>query len=83
MIVKVKEPMPEEYSKMRENQLIYTYFRFASSEELTRACMKRKIIALAYETVKEGASLPLLKPMSEVAGRMQRQLCPQSGTEHV
>jgi len=70
MIVKVKEPMPEEYSKMRESQLIYTYFHFASSEELTRACMKRKIIALAYETVKEGVSLPLLKPMSEVAGRM-------------
>ncbi|MDL2317121.1 alanine dehydrogenase [Desulfovibrio sp. OttesenSCG-928-A18] len=70
MIVKVKEPMPEEYGKMRENQLIYTYFHFAADENLTRACLERKIIALAYETVEEGRSLPLLKPMSEVAGRM-------------
>lgn len=70
MIVKVKEPMPEEYSRMRENQLVYTYFHFAADEKLTEACMKRKIIALAYETVEEGGGLPLLKPMSEVAGRM-------------
>jgi alanine dehydrogenase len=70
MIVKVKEPMPEEYDKMRENQLVYTYFHFAANERLTRACLKKKIIALAYETVEEGRTLPLLKPMSEVAGRM-------------
>jgi alanine dehydrogenase len=70
MIVKVKEPMPEEYGRMRENQLLYTYFHFAADEELTKACLERKIIALAYETVAEGKSLPLLKPMSEVAGRM-------------
>lgn len=70
MIVKVKEPMPSEYAKMRENQLVYTYFHFAADEELTKACMERKIIALAYETVEEGHALPLLKPMSEVAGRM-------------
>ncbi len=70
MIVKVKEPMPEEYDKMKENQLIYTYFHFAADEELTHACMKRKIVALAYETVEDGRALPLLKPMSEVAGRM-------------
>lgn len=70
MIVKVKEPMPVEYPRMRENQLIYTYFHFAADEELTKVCMERKIIALAYETVEEGGSLPLLKPMSEVAGRM-------------
>jgi alanine dehydrogenase len=70
MIVKVKEPMPEEYGRMRENQLVYTYFHFAANEGLTKACMERKIIALAYETVEEGRNLPLLKPMSEVAGRM-------------
>ncbi|MDR2637417.1 MAG: alanine dehydrogenase, partial [Zoogloeaceae bacterium] len=70
MIVKVKEPMPEEYGRMRENQLVYTYFHFAADRPLTDACMQRKIIALAYETVTEGRSLPLLKPMSEVAGRM-------------
>ncbi len=70
MIVKVKEPMPEEYGRMRENQLIYTYFHFAADEPLTRACMRQKVIALAYETVEENKRLPLLKPMSEVAGRM-------------
>ncbi len=70
MIVKVKEPLPAEYALMRENQIVYTYFHFAASEELTDACLKQKIISLAYETVQEGKSLPLLKPMSEVAGRM-------------
>ena len=71
MITKVKEPMPEEYDKMREGQLIYTYFHFAADETLTRACLDRKIVALAYETVEEdNGTLPLLKPMSEVAGRM-------------
>ena len=70
MIVKVKEPLKEEYPNMREDQIIYTYFHFAADEELTKACMRQKIIALAYETVEEGRTLPLLKPMSEVAGRM-------------
>ena len=71
MVVKVKEPMPEEYARMREKQLVYTYFHFAADENLTRACMEKKIIALAYETVEEEkGALPLLKPMSEVAGRM-------------
>ncbi|MDR0338737.1 MAG: alanine dehydrogenase, partial [Desulfovibrio sp.] len=70
MIVKVKEPLAGEYPRMRENQLVYTYFHFAADEQLTRACLERKIIALAYETVAEGRALPLLKPMSEVAGRM-------------
>jgi alanine dehydrogenase len=55
---------------MRAGQLLYTYFHFAANEPLTKACLERKIIALAYETVEEGNSLPLLKPMSEVAGRM-------------
>lgn len=70
MIVKVKEPMPEEYERMREGQILYTYFHFAADKGLTDACLKKNIIALAYETVEEGRSLPLLKPMSEVAGRM-------------
>ncbi|MDR1044909.1 MAG: alanine dehydrogenase [Candidatus Adiutrix sp.] len=70
MIIKVKEPLEPEYKLMRENQLIYTYFHFAADETLTRACLENKIISLAYETVQEGRTLPLLKPMSEVAGRM-------------
>ncbi|MDR1776741.1 MAG: alanine dehydrogenase [Desulfovibrio sp.] len=70
MIVKVKEPIEEEYGRMRENQLLYTYFHFAANRTLTKACLDRKITALAYETVEEDHSLPLLKPMSEVAGRM-------------
>jgi alanine dehydrogenase len=71
MIVKVKEPLPAEYPLMRPEQLIYTYFHFAASEKLTRACMDSRITALAYETVQEDSGLlPLLKPMSEVAGRM-------------
>lgn len=70
MIIKVKEPLPSEYPFMREGQIVYTYFHFAADEALTKACLDRKISALAYETVQEGRSLPLLKPMSEVAGRM-------------
>ncbi|MFZ2445393.1 MAG: alanine dehydrogenase [Syntrophobacteraceae bacterium] len=71
MIVKVKEPLPSEYDFMQPGQLIYTYFHFAADEKLTRACLDKKIVALAYETVqKPDGSLPLLKPMSEVAGRM-------------
>lgn len=70
MIIKVKEPLPREYPFMRENQLVYTYFHFAADEALTRACIAGKIVAVAYETVREGRTLPLLRPMSEVAGRM-------------
>jgi alanine dehydrogenase len=70
MLVKVKEPLETEFSFMRENQLVYTYFHFAADRELLDACLAKKIIALAYETVQEGRLLPLLKPMSEVAGRM-------------
>ena len=56
---------------MRPGQIIYTFFHFAANEKLTRACLEKKIVALAYETVqKPDGSLPLLKPMSEVAGRM-------------
>ncbi|WP_025761297.1 alanine dehydrogenase [Dyadobacter tibetensis] len=74
MIIKVKEPIEEEYDLIREGQLLFTYFHFASSEKLTHAMIERKAICLAYETVeKTDRSLPLLVPMSEVAGRMAVQ----------
>lgn len=74
MIIKVKEPIASEYPLIRENQLLFTYFHFASSEELTHAMIERKAICLAYETVENAdRSLPLLVPMSEVAGRMAIQ----------
>ena len=73
-IVKVKEPIAEEYGLIRENQLLFTYFHFASSRPLTEAMVKSKCICLAYETVTgPNNSLPLLIPMSEVAGRMSVQ----------
>ncbi|MDR3569751.1 MAG: alanine dehydrogenase [Syntrophobacteraceae bacterium] len=71
MIVKVKEPLASEHDLMQPGQLVYTYFHFAANEKLTLACLEKKISAIAYETVQEeDGSLPLLKPMSEVAGRM-------------
>lgn len=74
MIIKVKEPIEVEHSLMRENQLVFTYFHFASSETLTRAMIASKAVCLAYETVElPDRSLPLLIPMSEVAGRMAVQ----------
>lgn len=74
MIMKVKEPIESEYNLIRENQLVFTYFHFASSEPLTKAMIKAKAICLAYETVEQSdRSLPLLVPMSEVAGRMSVQ----------
>ncbi|MEX2511891.1 MAG: alanine dehydrogenase [Cyclobacteriaceae bacterium] len=74
MIIKVKEPIASEYPLVQENQLLFTYFHFASNEPLTRAMIKSKAICLAYETVeKPDKSLPLLIPMSEVAGRMAVQ----------
>lgn len=74
MIVKVKEPIEQEYSLIKEGQLLFTYFHFASYEPLTHAMIERKATCLAYETVeKKDRSLPLLVPMSEVAGRMSIQ----------
>jgi len=71
MIMKVKEPIESEYNLISEGQLVYTYFHFASGETLTNAMIRRKAVCLAYETVElEDRSLPLLIPMSEVAGRM-------------
>lgn len=74
MIVKVKEPIEQEYSLVKKDQLLFTYFHFASSEPLTKAMIKAKSVCLAYETVElSDGSLPLLIPMSEVAGRMAIQ----------
>lgn len=75
MIVKVKEPLKPEYSYFREGLIIFTFFHLASNKELTQALIKSKVIAIAYETVElENKNLPLLTPMSEVAGRMSVQI---------
>jgi alanine dehydrogenase len=74
MIIKVKEPIESEYSLIKKDQLLFTYFHFASYEPLTHAMIERGAVCLAYETVeKADRSLPLLIPMSEVAGRMSIQ----------
>lgn len=74
LIVKVKEPIAPEWPHMRAGQVVFTYYHFAASEELTRAVMDSGIVALAYETVQlDSGELPLLTPMSEVAGRMAVQ----------
>ena len=71
MIIKVKEPIEPEYALIRKDQLVYTYFHFASDRPLTEAMIKSGAVCLAYETVEEADhSLPLRRPMSEVAGRM-------------
>ena len=68
MIMKVKEPLPSEYSLVREGQIVFTYFHFAASRELTQAMIDSKSICFAYETVEtDDRALPLLAPMSEVA----------------
>lgn len=75
MIVKVKEPLPPEYGLMREGQIIFTYLHLAPEPELTRQMLDRKTVGIAYETVQlPDRSLPLLTPMSEVAGRMAVQI---------
>ena len=74
MVMHVKEPQPSEYPLIREGQIVFTYFHFAASEDLTRAMIRSRAVAIAYETITgPGNSLPLLTPMSEVAGRMAAQ----------
>lgn len=74
MIMHVKEPLPSEYDLIREGQIIFTYLHLAAAEELTRVLMHRRSVNIAYETIqKRDGSLPLLMPMSEVAGRMAIQ----------
>lgn len=75
MIIKVKEPLPDEYDLMRENQIMYTYLHLAAEPKLTKVLCERKVKAVAYETIQAAdGSLPLLTPMSEVAGRMATQI---------
>jgi alanine dehydrogenase len=75
MIVKVKEPVPSEYPLLRQGQILYTYLHLAADEPLTRTLIERKVQAIAYETVQlPNRQLPLLAPMSEVAGRMSVQV---------
>jgi alanine dehydrogenase len=75
MIMKVKEPLNPEFDWMREGQIIFTFFHLAADEDLTRRLLERKIIGIAYETIQlEDGSLPLLAPMSEVAGRLAIQM---------
>jgi alanine dehydrogenase len=74
MVMHVKEPQPSEYAFIRKGQIVFTYFHFAASEELTRAMIDTGAVCIAYETiVGADGSLPLLTPMSEVAGRMAAQ----------
>ncbi|MBV8586738.1 MAG: alanine dehydrogenase [Verrucomicrobia bacterium] len=70
LIVKVKEPLPSEYSLLREGQILFTYLHLAANRELTLALMRSGVTAIAYETVEVNRRLPLLEPMSEIAGRM-------------
>lgn len=75
MIVKVKEPLPDEYDLLRQDQILYTYLHLAAEPKLTKVLCERKIKAIAYETIQlDDGSLPLLTPMSEVAGRMAAQI---------
>jgi len=75
LIIKVKEPLPEEYNLLREGQILFTYLHLAPAPELTKALLRRKVIGIAYETVqREDGSLPLLIPMSEISGRMSIQI---------
>ncbi|MCD6519523.1 MAG: alanine dehydrogenase [Anaerolineae bacterium] len=75
MILKVKEPLPEEYRFLRPGLLIFTYLHLAANQELTQTLIEKNVTAIAYETVqREDGSLPLLTPMSEIAGRMTVQI---------
>ena len=74
MIIKVKEPQPQEIGLFRPGQVVFTYFHFAADQELFRACLEAEITAIAYETIHDRAGrLPLLTPMSEIAGKMSCQ----------
>lgn len=70
MIVKIKEPIPEEYGLLHEDQILFTYLHLAANRSLTEALLQSKVTGIAYETVEVNRHLPLLEPMSEIAGRM-------------
>ncbi|MDB5296066.1 MAG: ald [Phycisphaerales bacterium] len=74
MVIKVKEPQPTEIGRFRPGQVVFTYFHFAASAQLTQACLESEVTAIAYETIKDKkGGLPLLTPMSEIAGKMSIQ----------
>ncbi|HWB19693.1 MAG TPA: alanine dehydrogenase [Phycisphaerales bacterium] len=74
MVIKVKEPQPEEVSQIRENQVVFTYFHYAADKDLTIGCLKSRCISVAYETLTDKRGyLPLLTPMSEIAGKLSVQ----------
>src|SRR5262245_27766339 len=74
LIIKVKEPQPQEIGLFRPNQIVFTYFHFAADQSLLQACIDAQIVAIAYETIKDrNGRLPLLTPMSEIAGKMSIQ----------
>ena len=74
MIMKVKEPLESEYKYFREGLILFTYLHLANEPELTKALIESGVIGIAYETVAVNRTLPLLSPMSEVAGRMATQI---------
>ncbi|MEW6273675.1 MAG: alanine dehydrogenase [Bacillota bacterium] len=74
MIVKVKEPLEQEYNLLKEGQILFTYLHLAAEPKLVRVLLQKKIIGIAYETVERDGMLPLLIPMSEIAGRMSVQI---------
>lgn len=83
MVVKVKEPLPAEYNLFRKDQILFTYLHLAAEPALTKALVESKVAAIAYETVQDNAGhLPLLQPMSEVAGRMAVQIGAQFLEKH-
>ncbi len=83
MVVKVKEPLPEEYGFFHEDLILYAYLHLAPEPELTRALLEKKVVGIAYETVQlDSGALPLLAPMSEVAGRMAVQVGAEMLTRH-
>ncbi len=74
LVVKVKEPQAEEVARLREGQLLFCYLHLAAAPDLARALMARRVTAIAYETVSNAGGLPLLQPMSEIAGRLAPQM---------
>lgn len=83
MIMKVKEPQPQEYGLFKEGQILFTYLHLAPEPELTRVLLEKRVTGIAYETIQlDNGSLPLLTPMSEVAGRMAVQLGAQFLEKH-
>ena len=71
LVIKVKEPQPEEYPLLREEQILFTFLHLAAATELTQVLLNKKVTAIAYETVQlDDGSLPLLAPMSQIAGRL-------------